>query len=573
MIRKTLRTDRTAFLKILYSNHYPPQAQDANRLNCSENGSRLIFMPQGTGVKTNRLTVYMIKPDFQRIDDIVHPSSRRHLIGEIGLFVFEESHPHPPDWISDFFGRELAADIGIIASSAKGIFIIPLNQAGTITNFAICFGVGRHLLKDGVVEERFGLKVVLNSVDQQSFRSIDKTTLGSVPKHSREEMGRDVSPADFGIDIEQDLISSVTARSRDTRFGKIITGRDALHLSAKVDIRNIIDFLGYCLERYRSLDYRTAFDWIDQIRDVRPGGLEDQLNSSLIEHIHRRQIDKIWMAVPEILDWADISGFRYARPKRPELQDDLDLESFLQILEDHPVQLDGLKNTDIFAISARNNEISHKWPAFRCLYAELGLLGRLFVLNNGRWYEIDQGFTDQVQRDFAGTTDSDIALPDYSGGDELTYNTHAAGNHPSAFCMDTKFIMHGGGHNKIEFCDILTIDKKIIHVKKYGGSSILNHLFAQGVISGELFMSDADFREKLNRILPDAYKLADVHVRPNALEYEIIYAIISKSANPLDIPFFSKVSLRNAKRRLTSYGYSVAKKKISKINRERGRTP
>jgi uncharacterized protein (TIGR04141 family) len=53
-------------------------------------------------------------------------------------------------------------------------------------------------------------------------------------------------------------------------------------------------------------------------------------------------------------------------------------------------------------------------------------------------------------------------------------------------------------------------------------------------------------------------------VRPNAAEYEIVFAVISKSAGELDIPFFSKVSLRNARRRLGSFGYRVTKKKIQK---------
>jgi len=381
-------------------------------------------------------------------------------------------------------------------------------------------------------------------------------------------MSRDVSPADFGIDIEQDLISSVTARSRDQRFGKIITGKDALYLSVKVDVTNITDFLSYCLERYRSEDYKTIFDWIDQIAEVRPGSLEDQLNSRLIEQINGSYFDKIWMAVPEIIDWSDICGFRYIRAKRAALQDDLDLEIFLENFDEQPVQLDNLKNSEVFAISARNNEISHRWSAFRCLYAELRFMDKIYVLNNRKWYEIAQGFTEQVERDFAGTRDSNIVLPEYTSGDEFAYNNSAANIHPNACCMDNKFIMHGGGHNKIEFCDILTGDKKLVHVKKYGGSSILNHLFAQGVVSSELFIGDEDFREKLNHELPNGYKLADVHNRPNALDYEIVYAIISKSANPLDIPFFSKVSLRNARRRLTSYGYTVTKKKILKVSTE-----
>jgi uncharacterized protein (TIGR04141 family) len=46
------------------------------------------------------------------------------------------------------------------------------------------------------------LKVVLNTVDPKSLRSIDKVTLGSVPKQSREQVSREGVDANFGIDIE-----------------------------------------------------------------------------------------------------------------------------------------------------------------------------------------------------------------------------------------------------------------------------------------------------------------------------------------------------------------------------------
>jgi uncharacterized protein (TIGR04141 family) len=85
----------------------------------------------------------------------------------------------------------------------------------------------------GVIEERFGLKVVLNLVSPDSFRNITKTTLGSVPKHSQEQMTRDVTASEFGIDVEQDLIGSVTGKSKDPQLGKVITGKDSLNCTVK----------------------------------------------------------------------------------------------------------------------------------------------------------------------------------------------------------------------------------------------------------------------------------------------------------------------------------------------------
>jgi uncharacterized protein (TIGR04141 family) len=523
-------------------------------------------MPRKKEIRTNKLTIYMIKPRYQRLEDIIDSANEPRQVDEVGQFVFEASHPRPPAWITSFFEDALGEDLGIITSSAKGVFLVPITDRNKTINFVLSFGVGRHLLKEGVVEERFGLKVVLNSVGRESFRSIDKTTLGSVPKHSREQMSRDVAPADFGIDIEQDLVSSVTGKSNDSRLGKIISGKDALYVSVPVDKSNIIEFLTHCLERYRSHDYKQNFDWIDQIAEVRNGAIEDDLNASLVRKINQNQLDKIWMAVPEVVNWADLSGFRHIRAKRAELRDDLNMEDYLQSVPGGRISIDALKNNYVFAISADNDDPLFRWSAFLCTYAEIDLKGKTYILNNGKWYEIAQGFTKEVQRDFSNIPDSDIALPDYTEGSELEYNRLAAQSLGTACCMDQQLIVHGGGHNRIEFCDILTNDRRLVHVKKYGGSSVLSHLFFQGAVSGELFVSDGEFRAKLNHELPRGYKLTNPRAsKPNASQYEIVYAIISRSVNPLDMPFFSKVSLRNARRRLVSYGYSVTKKKIQKI--------
>jgi uncharacterized protein (TIGR04141 family) len=332
-----------------------------------------------------------------------------------------------------------------------------------------------------------------------------------------------------------------------------------------VDKRNIVDFLSHCLDRYRSEDYKVNFEWIDQIAEVRNKRIEEALNSALVERINGGQIDKIWMAVPEVINWSDISGFRYKQQRRGDLKEDLDISEFVATFDGRPIDLDVLKTSDVFAISVQTDSELMRWSAFRCIYAEIELAGKIYVLNGGKWYEIARDFTDQVKQDFDGMPEANIQLPDYVSGDELAYNQGAAAALGGACCMDQQVVQHGGGHGKVEFCDVLTTSGEIIHVKKYGGSGVLSHLFAQGVVSGELFASDGEFRRKLNDKLPIGYKLADPAIRPDLARQEIVYAIISKSTDPLDIPFFSKVSLRNARRRLQGLGYSVAKKKILKV--------
>jgi len=54
-----------------------------------------------------------------------------------------------------------------------------------------------------------------------------------------------------GIDIEARLgIVSVTAKLRDQRLGKVITGKDAFHFSAPVNVTNIADISSVAVQSH-----------------------------------------------------------------------------------------------------------------------------------------------------------------------------------------------------------------------------------------------------------------------------------------------------------------------------------
>lgn len=515
--------------------------------------------------KTNKLTVYLIKPEFVDFSAIVTDQTDSIELPEIGTFYVERSIPRPPGWLSTFFKSKLderLKEVSILTASAKALLLVRLPDGEKLQVFALSFGQGRHLLKDDVIEERFGLKIVLNSVAKDSLRSIDKVTLGSIPKQSREQISRESAAGSFGIDVEQDLISAVTGKSKILEFGRTISGRDAFAASAKIDIDNLVPFLSKCLEQFRSEDYRIDFDWIDQISELKSKRHLFRLNNSLIEKINNNELDNIWMAPPDIIEWSDVKGFRYQRRKRAELVDDLDVRSLIDICADDALSIEWLKETSVYLISSRTDDAVANWTAYRCIHAEIELEGVIYILNAGKWYEIASDFSSQVKEAFHNIPDAELICLDYEHKNEAEYNKALTAALDGACCLDAKMINYGGGKSSIEFCDVLTSDKRLLHVKRYSGSAQLSHLFAQGAVSGELFVSDALFRAKLNEKLADGHKLADVETRPNPQDYEVVFAIISKSAKPLSIPFFSKVSLRNAYRRLHGYGYRVAKKKI-----------
>jgi uncharacterized protein (TIGR04141 family) len=133
--------------------------------------------------------------------------------------------------------------------------------------------------------------------------------------------------------------------------------------------------------------------------------------------------------------------------------------------------------------------------------------------------------------------------------------------------MDGKNIQYGGGPSKIEFCDLYTQDGKLIHLKRYSGSSALSHLFNQGMNSAKVMKSDLDFVQKVNEELPASHRLP-IEQPINPRDYEVVFGIISATAEDLPdkLPFFSKISLMRAMediQRVMGYSASFAGIEIS----------
>jgi len=525
-------------------------------------------------IHTNKLSVYLIKSGYIQHGDILKnfEELKQKEIQNVGMFYYGESYTYKPSWIKNFFGEALDEVHTLHNASSKAILLVEIAEAGNNRIFAIPFGYGWQFLKQGVHEERFGLKTALSIIDADHLRKIDKKNMSVAPKDTREQLSKSGIAADFGIDIEQDLICSITGKSKDKEnFGKTITGKDSLSVSVKTNLSSIKNFLTICLQRYLSDEYKKDFGWIDQMAEVKDLNLSTELNNNLIGNLRNNNFGKTWMAVPEIVEWEHVSGFKY-KQSDIELKDDICIEDFLSALtggEKINLNYDFLKNRSVYCFNASDNQIRHSWNAYNCIYCEVeDKKGKTFLLNNGKWYEIEKDFADEVNADFCvlRRAGSLISLPDYQHDNEAKYNEAISENDKNLYCMDRKLINHGGGCGKLEFCDLFSRDKKIIHVKRYGGSSVLSHLFSQGLVSGELFLGDKKFRAKVNEKLGDGFKIQDISQRPTPSEYEIVFGIISSSPHDLHIPFFSKVSLRNAKRKLETFGYKVSLLKISANN-------
>jgi uncharacterized protein (TIGR04141 family) len=179
------------------------------------------------------------------------------------------------------------------------------------------------------------------------------------------------------------------------------------------------------------------------------------------------------------------------------------------------------------------------------------------MLRNGVWYRVNDNFVDTINSYLDKIASYKFSLPEYNHAREELYNKELSDKDKSYDLMDKKNIAFGGIYSKIEFCDLIKDKKDFIHVKYYRSSSTLSHLFAQGLVAAETFVSDADFRKKLNTKLPTHLRLVDTDVRPDSAKYCVVYAIATEKKKIDELPFFSKVTLKNAAKRLGGLGFKV----------------
>lgn len=517
----------------------------------------------------NRLCVYLIKSGVDDINSILKKNTYwSSEIDDIGTFYAEASFPKIPSWLETFFLNKVGNEINILLSSAKGVFIVKVDVGDQVRTFALTFGIGRHMLNEESFEDRFGLRVTLNSVQENSLRSIEKTSLGANSKLSREQMSKGTNAGAFGIDIEQDLVRAVTGITKPAFafLGKTVSGADALSISTIVDVQSIHEFLKQCHDVYLRDDYTRNFDWIDQIRPIVDHGLANELYAVLVDDFNNDDFEHFGMAVPEVIDWIDLKGFKYLPyQKKDDLDFDIDIAKFKASFGEDVISIEDILSRRVSMISAETEKTKSSWSALKCFYGEIVYENDNYVLSAGKWYKISGQFKQRIEDVYQGFRLSDVVLPDYTAGREEDYIESAAKPGRIYCVMDQKNIIVDS-RSKVEFCDIYSTNKDIIHVKKYGASATLSHLFQQAVVSAEFFRSSQEFRIRLNEKLPVGWRLRRPRSLVRADEYDIVLAIIGSNVGVRPhLPFFSKVGLKNAGHRLNLMGYKTSLKKINVV--------
>lgn len=508
------------------------------------------------------LSVFQIKAGIRNPDRILPKRNETGVTAlpvtvagrRIGDLYASSTRPQEPRWLRYLTPYVEVRDLRLRTSSASAVVLVPAGPR----LYALTFGHGHTLLADDALEERFGLRVTLNSIDEDAVRAIDHRRLDVIPRLTREQLDREAGVRSFGLDVERDLLRAVVGKPRDPTLGRRLAGSNRLVVSEPPSLEGLVPFLVRLGEIAERNTYAADFPWVDNLHEVRDATLSDELWKGLLDRLKRGEEHTARLTIPEIVDWSKVDHFRYANARGAPQHVDVDLAEYM--VERVPM-LEGLaeraQSDHVFGWNTESDAATTSWSIRRCLIAEAQVQDLLFVLNDGKWYQVSRDFVAEVSEaiDVIGPTAA--PLPDYAGEKEDIFNRALADRDRA-----TRFLVHPQTvtmprRGRLEPCDVYSTQRIFMHVKISGGSGATSYLFSQGVNSAQLFAQHRGFRLAFCDLLPATHRWQEPERQPVPADYEIAYVVLGRGGGAGGLPFFGRLNLRNALQHLTPMGYRV----------------
>lgn len=511
------------------------------------------------------LTVFLTKEGVKTWQDALVEPKRKVLpahedINGVGTLVIKDAPERVPWWV-ERLGDHSKLVKGLRQRSPGAVLFVPVKKR----LFALTFGYGRSLLAPERLVHDFGIRVVLNSVDPSRLRSIDLRTLEADPLLSKKQFGEGRPLASFGVDTYRDLLRGVAGSPGKDK--PVLSGSDAVHL--RLQLSHLGDIASECARLLRAgsaKTYQKDFAWIDHVRLVRDHGLKLQLEDALYNDCSTGSSSEVRYIVPEVRDGHQLERLRGSWERRSDSV--LDSDAVRERLRhratgrDAKTFIQAIKADRVGEPSLETGVFTQSWSLFDCVLWTADVGGNRYVLTSGDWFELDADFIATVEAYFDKLVarHSPLKLPAATALNipkksyyELEYNK-AAAQKKSLTNLDRTSMMKGLGATGVEPCDLLHPTEGVfIHVKDGRSSAMLSHLFNQGVVALEGFLSVTDARATVRALakLPKT-GVGPLHEPIVPSKLKVLFAIIDRkpSSGGWRLPFFSMLAAKYAAERI-----------------------
>ncbi len=176
---------------------------------------------------------------------------------------------------------------------------------------AYTMGHSNHVINKTKIEHDFGIRVVLNEIDQTKVRGIDTKVMTMNPHQKMDVSSSYGLLRDFDFDNRQEFINSISGITANSALNaNILFGNNSLRLSSEMDITNIVQFSKKLIESYNKTDYRVKFDFYDKLKIIKDQDIYDEFYRQLIDSFQVFDSERIMLLYPNILDTNPLYSYK-----------------------------------------------------------------------------------------------------------------------------------------------------------------------------------------------------------------------------------------------------------------------
>jgi len=442
--------------------------------------------------------------------------------------------------------------------------------------FAATFAHGWMYLDEEQIEGDFGLRAAINALDETKLRRLERANLGDALRGvSLSPFQRDFNS--FGLEDALDLISRISGNTRDESSADSVSGSRSYKVSGEYNISDLPDLAREALDFYNSDSYLESsfkiIDLVTPITDRRLGLLLDELATQNI----RDGGEEFELGLPISQD-DDSVAYKFQGPRLPGRFPDLLLRHYVIALGDKLADLTTqvLRDHRIVAVY-EDGRPEQKSSVRSALIGSVTHDGGQYAINGGAWYRVDELFKNGIEASFNSLIKNWEIQPSplrkiYDEKGNGHYQPEDSFNQAFAAALeyvllDKKLIeIPGVRRSGFEACDILDIEgKKFIHIKKSSRrSNVLSHFFKQGSNAAQQFSRFPAAWDQLQARVeevagPDATARLSLAIQNTVDRWTVMFVIADspRTNGEFNIPFFSKISLRDELIGLNAMGYHV----------------
>jgi uncharacterized protein (TIGR04141 family) len=543
------------------------------------------------GLSTRRMSVYRMHPgDSLRSlvalkilnDPEKNVPIRDVQVGSLpAILLFGESEEGPVEWTGAI--KSLTGiDLGFRSATASAALFLKVDQ----THYALTFGHGWRYLRDSKVDRQFGLDVAVRLLDPDEIKEVTRWALSARARVDRNMVPGRQGLWAFGLREHAELVRNLTGKAHGDvtldlayirrrgnyrNFSLSLECGDGLHIPLGIEANSLVSDLRALTRAVDELPVHSRLEPLQWVRRLAPSDeLREVLDSTAADLLAEPNTDsgEVGIAYPaRYYDGPTVQKYRGNIGDTKIDTDDLTIghlrEGVRRLGRDKYVS--ALRTSNIEGFDDSGKSLGGDVSALHWMAAEIIDPEYRHVLLDGEWYRIGEKYVEHVDRviseAFANVPPwtlprwRDAPLNKDGRVVEGAYNRYVADKDARFLCLDRKLVKTRVHPHGFEACDLLGPQNVLVHVKKVSsdtGSSVLSHLFAQGLVAIESLTDRTTWDEFVELVgEQDSARAATLGARPSGLVYAIHRS--DKALEPNTLFTFARSALVSASVALATY--------------------